>query len=61
MANKTYIEELWCPICDKFTKQEIYDSGHERDSSNDSQTCLDCGAYYSGFTGEWIPKEEEGQ
>jgi transcriptional regulator NrdR family protein len=43
----------YCPICDEDTEQEIVDSEHERDSSQDSQKCLKCGAKYSGFTGKW--------
>lgn len=56
---ETYIDEGYCDICDDITEQEYHDSGHERDSSNDWRVCLKCGATYSGFTGDWTPKEEE--
>lgn len=66
MRSRTYKDTNYCGICGKDTMQEIHDSGHERDSSGDSQRCLECGAYYSGLTGEWqedeafkIPSKEE--
>ncbi len=47
------IEERYCPNCDEWTSQECHDSGHERDSSGDTQKCLECGYDYSGLTGKW--------
>jgi len=45
MANATtYLDnEVYCEKCDKDTMHEIYDAGHERDSSNDHSYCLVCG------------------
>lgn len=51
--GKTYIDTDYCPYCDKETLIEYYDSEHERDSSHDKETCMTCGAYRYGFTGEW--------
>lgn len=48
-----YIDEEWCDICQEYTQQKIYDSGHERDSSCDSRRCLECGGYWSGLTDKW--------
>lgn len=42
-----------CPFCNRETRQEFYDSGHERDGSNDWQKCLECGAMKYGFSDEW--------
>lgn len=49
-------DERYCKICNKYTRQLCYDSGHERDSSHDWQECLECGGRYSGYTGKWTPK-----
>lgn len=53
--NNTYKDERWCGHCEKDTKQECFDSGHERDSSGDWQICLECGWKYSGLSGTWDP------
>jgi len=55
--SKEYQDEEYCSICKKYTLQTIYASEHERDSSGDWQECLECGAYYSGYSGKWIPKD----
>ena len=47
------IHELYCGNCDKDTKQKVYESGHERDSSNDRFECIECGFVKYGLTGEW--------
>lgn len=52
--SKTYIHEMYCGHCDKDTKQKVTDGGHERDSSNDRQECLECGWVKCGFSDEWI-------
>lgn len=54
-----YVDEGYCCICKKDTKQEFNDAGHERDSSGDYRICLECGAYYSGYTGKWYQKEKD--
>ncbi len=38
-----YIDIVYCNFCEKETKQEFYESGHERDSFNDYQRCTECG------------------
>lgn len=48
-----YIDELYCDNCDKDTTQKIYESGHERDSSQDMFVCLECGFTCYGLTGEY--------
>lgn len=47
--SREYIDELWCPHCEEYTEQEVYDSEHERDSSHDRQLCLKCGSNYHWF------------
>lgn len=60
MSSRTFIDDgYYCAICQKDTKQEIHESGHERDSSGDWQRCLECGARYSGYTGKWEAAELE--
>lgn len=59
MKSKTYKDELYCDVCDKDTQQEVFESGHERDSSGDWQRCLECGAYRYGLSGSWDKYEEE--
>jgi transcriptional regulator NrdR family protein len=55
---KTYIDEGYCPNCDKDTQQRYVDSEHERDSSQDRRECLVCHWTYSGFTGKWSKSDE---
>lgn len=43
------IQELYCEHCDKDTKQKVYESGHERDASQDSYECLEGGYIRHGF------------
>lgn len=50
---KTYEDECYCGHCDKYTKQTIHDSGHERDSSNDWRECHECGWRLDGYSGKW--------
>lgn len=50
-----YEDEAYCDHCDDDTPHKFYDSGHERDSSNDRRTCLKCGWIHSGLTGEYTP------
>lgn len=57
-VSKTYISEMYCGHCDKDTEQKITDGGHERDSSNDLQECLECGWTKSGLTDEWSEPED---
>jgi hypothetical protein len=44
---------LYCPHCDAETLQHVWESGHERDGSNDWQECTICHWRYSGLTGKW--------
>lgn len=60
---REYIDEGWCPHCDKYQQMEFRDNEHERDCSYDKQTCLECGAYRYGMGDKWefgdnIPKGE---
>lgn len=51
---REYIDDgYYCKICDDYTKQQIHDAEHERDSSGDWRICLICNSYYSGYTGKW--------
>lgn len=44
-----------CPDCKKVTRMRFHTDNHERDSSNDRYTCLECGENFNtGYTGEWI-------
>ena len=42
----------YCDNCNKETNHEIYSSDHERDSSGDTETCLVCGYYKTGYSDE---------
>lgn len=53
MRSADDIQELYCGNCDKDTKQKVYESGHERDSSHDRFECTECGFVKYGLTGEW--------
>lgn len=53
MRSADDIQELYCGNCDKDTKQKVFESGHERDSSNDRFECTECGFVKYGLTGEW--------
>ena len=57
--ERTYEMELFCDLCDKDTMHKVYETGHERDSSNDWSECLECGGHCRGIVGEhW--KYDEG-
>jgi len=56
---KPYIDELYCGHCEKDTKQEIHETGHDRDSSNDMFICLECGYVKFGLSGEWCEPYNE--
>jgi rubredoxin len=45
------MDDVYCPVCGKETKQKFTSTGHERDSSQDMQECLECGAYDIGGNG----------
>ena len=53
MRSAADIQELYCGNCDKNTKQKVYESGHERDSSHDRFECTECGFVKYGITGDW--------
>ena len=53
MRSANDIQELYCGNCDKDTKQKVYESGHERDSSHYRFECTECGFIKHGLTGEW--------
>jgi hypothetical protein len=46
---------LYCPHCDCWTLQHVWESGHERDGSEDWKECSVCHWRYSGLTGKWEP------
>jgi hypothetical protein len=50
-----YTDFDFCPQCDIETQQTIKSADHERDSSNDTQTCLVCGWWKSFQFDEWNP------
>jgi hypothetical protein len=41
-------EERYCQHCKKDTWHQCFESGHERDSSSDVQTCTECWRYRVG-------------
>jgi hypothetical protein len=49
------VDDAYCPVCDSLTKHKFTSTGHERDSSQDMQECLACGAYKFG-DGGWHRK-----
>ena len=55
---REYVDEMYCPNCDKYTQQQCVDSEHERDASGDRQECTVCKWYYSGYTAKWYPPFE---
>lgn len=59
---KIFKEIQRCSECQKETLHLIIDGEHERDSSGDSETCLMCGTYFSGYSGtkyvKFYSKEE---
>lgn len=55
----TYTNELWCGHCEKTTLQHVRDSGHERDSSGDSQECLVCRWTRCGMSWRWWPPTKD--
>ena len=36
------LDERYCPRCSRFTEHDIYDAGHERDSSHNWKRCRVC-------------------
>jgi len=53
--ERKYQDEAFCDHCDRDTPHLFRDSGHERDSSNDTRECLVCRWYWSGLTDEYSP------
>lgn len=53
--NAPYITSRFCGRCKRSTKQECIDGEHERDSSDCSQECLECGWHWNHFFGKWEP------
>lgn len=52
LQDGDYVDEsTWCPNCNKDTRQVIHSDGHERDSSYDTQQCLNCGKTGWGMDG----------
>lgn len=49
-----YLETELCPVCTSYVEVE---SMHERDSSNDTHTCLSCG-WRVGQMSIWRVEEE---
>lgn len=47
------VDELYCDNCKKDTMQYVFESGHERDSSNDRFECMDCRFIKHGLTGKY--------
>ena len=56
---RTYIDILYCSHCDKDTKQEVYETGHERDASQDRFKCLECNYTKYGLSGEYELYEDD--
>jgi|14BtaG_2_1085337.scaffolds.fasta_scaffold03511_6 hypothetical protein len=50
----TFKDQGFCGgLCQRHTILEYYCSGHERDSSGDTITCLTCGSVQYGMSGKW--------
>lgn len=54
-----YTDTAFCDVCDEETTQEFVVDDHERDSSNNKQTCLKCRSVKFGFSDEWVKPNEE--
>lgn len=50
---QTYTDTLFCDHCQKDTEHIVQDDEHERDSSNDVETCTVCRWYRSGYDGKY--------
>ena len=60
IPGRQYHDTEFCDHCDKDTRHIVYDSQHERDSSNDWRKCLACNWRWSGLDGEYhAPIESE--
>lgn len=51
--TKEYNDTEFCEHCKKDTMHLIYESGHERDSSNDWRQCLTCHWTWNGFDNKY--------
>lgn len=58
LKAEQYEGDGYCPNCGKDTNQLYVSGGHERDSSNDYQRCLECRWWRIGFRREWNPPLE---
>lgn len=52
-GSETFVDEAFCPLCKKETRQQFYFDGHERDSSGCWQQCLECHARKWGSSTDW--------
>jgi hypothetical protein len=50
-AEHEFEMEIWCTHCGKETSHLCRPSGHERDSSQDYEECLECRWYGYGIDG----------
>ncbi len=58
MLPNQYEDERFCEHCEKETPHTCYDSGHERDSSNDYQKCQVCGWWLLGMFTHYLPPSD---
>lgn len=49
---KTYTDIMFCDHCQRDTDHIVQDNEHERDSSDDIETCTVCRWYRSGYDGK---------
>lgn len=52
MPGETFEMDMWCDHCGRDTNHKVVSQGHERDSSYDTETCMVCGWYRMGLTGD---------
>jgi hypothetical protein len=53
-----YNDERYCHNCRKYVPHLCYDSGHERDSSQNSQECKVCKWWASGMDDKYYPPNQ---
>lgn len=51
--SNEYLDEDYCPNCNKNTRVAFYSAGHERDSSQDFRQCTVCRWVKLDHADEW--------
>ena len=58
MKQEYFDESGYCPRCPEYTLHYYYIQGHERDSSQDYQVCLECGLTQTGYGDDYEADNE---